>query len=154
MYSFAFLRCFCCCYADLHPSVCFLHQAGEEGAHEISAEDRGKKVLSYHLNKFWSYYVAYLKIMGVFFFFFLCPAGCPVPGQWIYCYVRFHESDHPGLDPCWRRYSGHGQWSLKGSVSDKRAGLVSWATVQFFVVPVFITTTTNGKRQRQNLLLF
>lgn len=35
-------RGLCCRHAHLHPAVGFLHQTGEEGVHEVCAEDRGK----------------------------------------------------------------------------------------------------------------
>lgn len=36
-------RRLCCSHADLHPALGFLHQAGEEGVHEVCAKDRGKE---------------------------------------------------------------------------------------------------------------
>lgn len=35
-------RRLCCCHAHLYPAVGFLHQTGQEGIHEVCAEDRGK----------------------------------------------------------------------------------------------------------------
>lgn len=35
-------RRLCCCHAHLHPAVGFLHQTGQEGIHEVCAEDWGK----------------------------------------------------------------------------------------------------------------